>query len=193
MQVLVQERHREYDGFFKLDRVVLRFERFDGRMSEPVERIVFERGDSAAVLLYDRERDVVVLVEQFRYPVYIRESPEGRLLEIVAGTIEGGRTPESVARRELLEEAGYALEELAFVSTFYPSPGACSERTHLYIGYVTPKARVAPGGGVGIGEDIRVHEVPLGKALDWIREGVIRDAKTIIALQHLALSKGFAR
>ncbi|MBC7261903.1 MAG: NUDIX domain-containing protein, partial [Chloroflexi bacterium] len=142
MQVLVQEQHREYDGFFKLDRVVLRFEKFDGRMSEPVERLVFERGDSAAVLLYDRERDIVVLVEQFRYPVYVREKPEGRLLEIVAGTIDDRRTPASVARSELLEEAGYVLRELEFVSTFYPSPGACSERIHLYIGYITPAARV---------------------------------------------------
>lgn len=190
MRVLVEEQHREYDGRFKLDRVVLRFEKFDGQMSQPVERIVFERGDSAAVLLYDQERDVVVLVEQFRYPVYLREKPQGRLLEIVAGTMDGGRTPESVARSELLEEAGYSLQDLHFVSTFYPSPGACSERIHLYIGYITSEARVGPGGGVGAGEDIRVHEVSLDKALDWVRVGVIRDAKTIIALQHLALNKG---
>lgn len=190
MQVEVLEQRREYDGFFKLEHVKLRFERFDGRMSEAIERIVFERGDSAAVLLYDEEHNAVVLVEQFRYPVYIREKPEGRLLEIVAGTMDGGRTPESVARSELLEEAGYALKELELVTTFYPSPGACSERIHLYIGYITSGARIGPGGGVGTGEDIRVHEVPLDKALDWIREGVIRDAKTIIALQYLALSRG---
>lgn len=190
MQVLVQEQHREYDGFFKLDRAVLRFEKFDGHMSEPVERIVFERGDSVAVLLYDRKRDVVVLVEQFRYPVYVREKPGGRLLEIVAGTMDGGRAPESVARSESLEEVGYALQELEFVSTFYPSPGACSERIYLYIGYITSEAQVRSGGGAGPGEDIRVHEVSLDKALAWIDEGIIRDAKTIIALQYLALRQG---
>ena len=75
MRVQVQEQQREYDGFFKLERAVLRFERFDGRLSEPVERLVFERGDSVAVLLYDAERDAVILVEQFRYPVYLREKP----------------------------------------------------------------------------------------------------------------------
>ena len=185
MRVQVQEQHREYDGFFQLDRAVLRFERFDGRLSEPVERLVFERGDSVAVLLYDRERDAVILVEQFRYPVYLREKPRGSSLEVVAGTIEEGRTAEQVARSELIEEAGYALQELEHVATFYVSPGACTERIHLYLGYVSRNARVGPGGGVGEGEDIRVHELPFDKALRWLREGKIRDAKTIIALQNL--------
>jgi ADP-ribose pyrophosphatase len=191
MRVQVQERQREYDGFFKLDRAVLRFERFDGRMSQPVERLVFERGDSAAVLLYDAERDAVILVEQFRYPAYLREKPCGRLLEVVAGTMAQGEegSAENVARSELIEEAGVALQELEHIATFYVSPGACTERIHLYLGHVSLAARVGPGGGVGAGEDIRVHEVPLDRALRWLREGKIRDAKTIIALQYLALRR----
>ncbi len=191
MRVQVQQQQREYDGFFKLERAVLRFERFDGRLSEPVERLVFERGDSVAVLLYDAERDAVILVEQFRYPVYLREKPHGRLLEVVAGTMEQGQegSAEDVAHSELIEEAGYALHELEPVATFYVSPGACTERIHLYLGHVSRDARVGPGGGVGAGEDIRVHELPLDRALRWLRDGRIRDAKTIIALQYLALSK----
>jgi ADP-ribose pyrophosphatase len=191
MRVQVQEQQREYDGFFKLERAVLRFERFDGQMSPPVERLVFERGDSAAVLLYDEERDVVILVEQFRYPAYLREKPHGRLLEVVAGTMEQGQQgrAEDVAHSELIEEAGYALQELEPVATFYVSPGACTERVHLYLGRVSRRERVGPGGGVGDGEDIRVHEVPLDRALRWVQEGKIRDAKTIIALQCLALRR----
>lgn len=188
MQVRVEERHREYDGFFKLDAVAFRFERFDGTMSEPVSRLVFERGDSAAVLLYDPQRDSVVLVEQFRYPAYVREGGVGRLLEVVAGSIKRDRSPEAAARAELLEEAGYAVDELEYLSTFYPSPGACTERIFLYLGYVSSAGRVGPGGGSPEGgEDIRVHEVSLDKALQLVKEGSIRDAKTIIALQHLAL------
>ena len=191
MRVRIKERHREYDGVYKLDRVVLRYEKFDGKMSKKVTRLVFERGDSVAVLLYDRERDSVVLVEQFRYPTYVREGGDGRLLEIVAGKMDGGRTPEAVARTELLEEAGYAVEELEYVSTFYPSPGACSERIHLYLGHVSSATRVGPGGGTSeTGDDIRVHEMPLDEASRLVREGVIRDAKTIIALQHLLLHEG---
>jgi ADP-ribose pyrophosphatase len=188
MRVEVKERHREYDGVYNLDRVVLRHEKFDGKMSKKVTRLVFERGDSVAVLLADRERDSVVLVEQFRYPAYVREGGDGRLLEIVAGTMDEGRTPEAVARTELVVEAGYAVEGLEYVSTFYPSPGACSERIHLYLGCLSSATRVGPGGGtLETGEDIRVHEMPLDEALCLVREGVIRDAKTIIALQYLAL------
>ena len=189
MQVQVVEKHREYQGFFRLDRYSLRFERFDGLMTRPVERLIFERGDSAAVLLYDAQRDIVVLVEQFRFPTYLREAPEGRLMEVVAGTVEDGRTPEQVARSELVEEAGFALQDLEQVAEFYVSPGACTERIHLFIGYVAAQNRVGPGGGVNEAEDIRVHEVPLDQALTWVREGRIRDAKTIIALQYLELHK----
>ena len=188
MRVRIKERHRVYDGVYKLDRVVVRHEKFDGKMSKKVTRLLFERGDSVAVLLYDRERGSVVLVEQFRYPAYVREGGDGRLLEIVAGTMDEGRTPEAVARTESVEEAGYAVEELEYVSTFYPSPGACSERIHLYLGCLSSATRVGPGGGrLETGEDIRVHEMPLDEALRLVREGVIRDAKTIIAVQYLAL------
>jgi ADP-ribose pyrophosphatase len=195
MRVRVQEQQREYDGFFKLDRAVLRFERFDGCLSQPVTRLTIERGDSVAVLLCDAGRDTVILVEQFRYPAYLREKPHGRLWEVVGGTMEQGAegSAEEVARSELIEEAGYALQELEHIATFYVSPGACTERIHLYLGRVTRDSRVGPGGGVGAGEDIRVHEVPLDRALRWLREGKIRDAKTIIALQYLALRKGEMR
>lgn len=190
MRVEIQERHREYDGIYKLDRIVLRHEKFNGKMSKRITRVVFERGDSVAVVLYDRERDAVVLAEQFRYPAYVREGADGRLLEIVAGSIVGDRTPEAVAQAELVEEVGYAVQELEHLTTFYPSPGASSERVHLYLGHLSSAAQVGPGGGkVGTDEDICVHHLSLDEALHLVREGVIRDGKTIIALQYLALQR----
>ena len=190
MRVDINEVTREYEGFFQLDRVVLRHERFDGEMSRPLTRLVFERGDSVAVLLYDSMRDVVVLVEQFRYPTYLREGGEGRLWEVVAGTIEPGRSPGEVARAELVEEAGYELQELEYLGTFYASPGACTERIVLFLGQLASASRLGTGGGKpGSGEDIVVHEVSFDKALEMVRSGSIRDAKTIIALLHLALSR----
>lgn len=190
MRVEVKEKRREYDGVFKLDRAVLRCERYDGRMGATVTRLVFERGDSAAVLLYDSSRDSVILVEQFRYPAYTREEGNGWLLEIVAGAVDRNRTPEAVARAELVEEAGCSVQELEHVATFYPSPGACSERMYLYLGSVSAPIQERSGGGeLDEGEDIRVHQMPLDEALRLVRRGVIRDAKTIIALQHLALRR----
>jgi nudix-type nucleoside diphosphatase (YffH/AdpP family) len=187
VRVVVKKRRRLYDGFFRLEAAKLRFERFDGSMSQEMERLVFERGDSAAVLLFDRERETVTLVEQFRYPVYLREGQDCRLLEVVAGTIEHGDAPEDVARTESMEEAGYSLKRLEHVTTFYASPGAGTERIHLYLGYVDQQARLGAGGGLtDHGEDVRVVEIPLKEALDLVRSGVIRDGKTIIALQYLA-------
>jgi len=189
VKVEVTERENVYDGRFKLERAVLRYEQYDGRMSKPVERLLFERGDSVAVLLYNRQRGTVVLVEQFRYPAYVREGEnDGRLLEVVAGTIDARSSPDEVARAELVEEAGYALHELEHVCTFYPSPGACSERIYLYLGYLSDSAWVGAGGGLTEhGEDIRVVELPLAEAWRMVQEGMIRDAKTIIALQYVML------
>ena len=188
MRVEVKEHHREYDGVFQLDRTVLRYERFDGHLSDEVTRLVFERGDSVAVLVYDPARDSVILVKQFRYPVYVREKGNGWLLETVAGIVDRNRMPEEVARAELLEEAGYVVRDLEHVATFYGSPGACSERIHLYLASVSAMSRVGRGGGKpGESEDIQTQEMPLDEALRLVRQGTIRDASTIIGLQHLAL------
>lgn len=186
-KVYVISKTREYDGFFKLDKIVFQHEKFNGEMSEEITRLNFDRGDAVAVLLYDAEKDSVILVNQFRYPAYVNGGP-GWLLEIVAGIIDNDRDAESVARSELMEEAGYKVDSLEFISKFYLSPGGSSERIYLYIAYAHRK--VASGGGKkGEHEDIQVVELPLEKALNMIATGEICDAKTIIALQWLKLRK----
>jgi GDP-mannose pyrophosphatase NudK len=159
-----------------------------------------ERGDAVAVLLYDPHQDVVVLVRQFRYPVYAGLSEEDRqgegarqawLLEVVAGITEGDQSAPEVGRRELLEEAGYAVHgDLHFIATLYPSPGGSSERIHLYWGEVSAEEQAHAGGGLEEeGEDTEVVVLPFRAAMDMIAGGEICDGKTIAALQHLALSK----
>jgi nudix-type nucleoside diphosphatase (YffH/AdpP family) len=186
-RVVIESTERILDGFFKVERAVLRHERFDGRMSAPLTRLLFERGDAVAVLPYDPQRRQVVLVQQFRYPAYVRAGP-GWLWEIIAGMQEEGQTPEEVARREALEEAGCRLNTLQHLMTVYPSPGASAERVHIYLAAFTPQQRVAPGGGLPEdGEDIRVQEFDLDEAWRMVADGRIVDAKTILALQYLAL------
>ena len=188
-QVELLERARLHDGFFKLDEVRFRHELRDGTMSAEMSRLLFERGDSVAVLLYDRARDAVLLVEQFRYPAYAR-GEEGWLLEVVAGILEAATPALQIAHRELLEETGYRAERLAHLQTFYVSPGACTERIHLYVGHLDEGQQVGPGGGLPREhEDIRLIKLTLPEALRMIATGEIRDAKTIIALQWLALHK----
>ena len=189
-----------FGKLFRVIRATLQYRRFDGRMSDPVTRINFERGDSVGVLLYDPRDDAVILVRQFRYPVYAGLNPNKRvgdgarqawLLEIVAGVKDVGRTVREVANKELLEEAGYEVKgELRPITTIYPSPGGSSERIHLFLGQVDHRQHVGKGGGVvAEGEDTQVVVLPFGEAMDMVARGEIRDAKTIIALQHLALRR----
>jgi nudix-type nucleoside diphosphatase (YffH/AdpP family) len=185
MKVDIKGRERLYDGFFKLDRITLCHERFDGTMSPPRAILNLERGDAVGILLHDVERDILVFVDQFRYAAYERTG-QGWMTDIIAGMIEEGESPDQVARREALEEAGYRLQELEFIATFFVSPGGSTERIHLFYGPVSISQRVAEGGGVG-SEDIRLMEMPIQEAWARLEDGRIRDAKTLIALQWLRL------
>lgn len=186
-RVMVAGQTRLYDGFFKLDEASVRYERFDGSLSAPHKRMLFERGDAVAVLPYDPQTRRVVLVCQFRYPVTAR-GDSAWLWEAIAGMVDGDRTPEEVARAEAMEEAGYAIGALEHIMTVYPSPGACSERMHIYLSPLEPGMRVAQGGGLAEGhEDILVRLYTLEEAMRMVRNGGITDAKTILALQYLAI------
>jgi len=198
VRILDQVEDYSLGKLFRIIRATLQYRRFDGQMSEPVTRINFERGDAVGVLLYDPHDDAVILVRQFRYPVYAALAPHERegdgarqawLLEIVAGVVDEGRSVEEVAERELLEEAGYQVKgELQPITTIYPSPGGSSEHIHLFLGEVDHRQRIGRGGGVvAEGEDTQVAVLPFREAMDMVAGGEIRDAKTIIALQHLAL------
>ncbi len=156
-----------FDNTFRIMRSTLQYRRFDGHMSEPVTRLTFDRGDSIGILLYDPSDDTVVLVRQFRYPVYVsleretRERPDERqawLLEIIAGVMDAGMKGLDVAKKELLEEAGYKLaSDPQYITTIYPSPGGTSERIHIYLGEVDQRHRGSAGGGVvAEGEDTQV-------------------------------------
>jgi ADP-ribose pyrophosphatase len=198
--ILDESEDYRYADLFRVVRARLRFRLFGGRMSSPVTRLSFERGDSVAVLLHDPAKNTVVLVRQFRYPVYAGLDPESRvtegadqawLLEIVAGVQDKGEGVEDVAHRELLEEVGLRMRgDLQPIATVYPSPGGTSEQIHLFLGEVESQGRDGCTGGVpSEGEDIRVEVLPLDEALRMISCGKIRDAKTVIALQHLALGQ----
>ena len=200
VKILDQVEDYSFGKLFRIIRATLQYRRFDGRMSDPVTRINFERGDAVGVLLYDPHDDAVILVRQFRYPVYAGLAPDERegdsakqawLLEIVAGVVDEGRTIKEVANKELLEEAGYKIKgELRPITTFYPSPGGTSERVYLFLGEVDRRRRIGEGGGIAAeGEDTQVVVLPFREAVDMIARGEICDAKTIIALQYLALSR----
>lgn len=174
-----------YQGFYRLERITLRHRLFAGGMSPPLTREVIEKGDVAAVLLYDPVRDEVVLIEQFR--VGARDDPRGPwLLEIVAGLIEPGETPEQVARREAQEEAGCTVTDLVPISTFYVSPAKTSQRTWLYCGRVDAARAGGVHGLAHEGEDIRVVCLPADDAIALVAQGRADSAWPLIALLWFA-------
>jgi ADP-ribose pyrophosphatase len=185
---LISEQPVAQRAIFRLVEAHLRYERYDGNMSDELVRISFERGDSATALLHDPATDSVVLVEQFRYPTL--KGGKGWILELPAGIVETNQSggQELTIRRELLEETGYEVGAMTLLYTFYPSPGASSERLFLYYGTIQPAGKVADGGGNHReGEDIKTVIMSLDDALSQIASGNIVDAKTIIGLQWLKL------
>ncbi len=187
--VEIHSRKRVLDGFFKIEDVQFRHQRTDGQMSPVLRRLHLERGDGAAVIVHNAERGCFVFVRQFRYSTH--EKGPGWLLETVAGVVEPGEAPEEVARRELLEEAGYRARELEFVSSFYLTPGGSSERIFLFIAEVVDADRVGEGGGLDAeGEDIEVVEMTEDEVWRALDAGEIVDAKTLVGLLRYRQSRG---
>lgn len=173
-------RKRILDDFFKVDEVHLRFERYDGTMSGVVRRLNFERGNSVAALLIDAKARTVYLVEQFMYPTL--EKAGGWLATVVAGMIDEGETPEAAIRREILEEAGFAVERIEPIANFFVSPGGSSERIFLFCALVSDDARASAGGGLASEqEDIKLVTSGLDDFLARLAGGSFADAKTLVA------------
>jgi len=175
-----------YNGFFSLERWRFRHRLFNGEMSGEVTREIFERGHAAVLLPYDLVRDEVVLIEQIRIPAY-ETSETPWLLELVAGMIEEGESVEDVARREAVEEAGLQVGRVKAFMSYLASPGGTSERLSLMVGEVDATQAKGIHGLVDENEDIRVHVVSREQAYQWVEEGKIDNAASVIALQWLQL------
>lgn len=183
-------KERLYNGFFKIDRFDIQHELFAGGKSPVFTRELFERGEAAAVLLYDQVNDIVVLTEQYRIgAAFDNAQTTPWLLEVVAGIIEEGERPEDVARRESQEEAGCSITKLTHISSYWSSPGGTSEKIHLYCALIDSSGLGGLHGLAEENEDILVRLIPFSDAYLAIESGEINNAATIIALQWLKLHK----
>lgn len=177
-----------YGGWGTLRRTVLDYRRNDGNW-ETQTRETYDHGDGAAVLPYDAERGTVLLVRQLRLTAFNAGDFEP-LLEACAGLLDGDE-PAKCALREAEEELGYRLRALEPVAMPFMSPGSLTERVALFTARYAPGDRFSDGGGhPGETEDVEVVEIPLAAAYAAVRNGRIKDAKTIILIQHLMLAKG---
>jgi len=152
-------------------------------------RETYDRGDGAGVLLCDLADKSVILTRQFRYPAFYRgESPY--VIEICAGKLEGDDA-ETCARKEAVEETGFAIDHLTRAFDCFMSPGSVTERLTLFIGIVEGRPAGAGGGLEDEGEDIEILRVPFAEALRMVETGAITDAKTVMLLQYAALQGVF--
>jgi len=185
-KIEIQHKRIVFDDKFQIQEAQVRAQRYDGQMSEPVRRLVFERGDAAAALLFNYDSQKVLLIEQFRYPTY--EKGPGWIQEIVAGVIKPDEEPEEAIRREVEEEVGYRVQQLTPIATFYVSPGGTSERIFLFYAEVGDGDCVSAGGGLADeNEDIRLVEYSRSDLVQVLTSGQLQDAKTLVALQWLQL------
>ena len=174
------------DNWGTLTKYTFELRQRDGATRRHV-REVYNRGHAAVILLCNPAANTVVLCRQFRLPVHL-SGDDGWLIEACAGLLDGD-DPETCARKEAEEETGYRPHTVRHAYDSYMSPGSVTEKLSFFIGEYDPSSKISTGGGLAHeGEDIEVIEIAFPEAMAMIARGEIIDAKTIMILQHAALS-----
>ena len=173
------------DDWYVLKKTTFSYLRNDGSWQRQ-SRETYDRGNGATILLYDPERRTVVLTRQFRYPAFVN-GHDDLLIEAPAGLLDMAG-PEERIRAEVEEETGYRVRQVRPIFEAYMSPGSVTEKLHFFVGAYREADRIAKGGGnLEEGEDIERMEIGIDEALAMIKDGTIRDGKTIMLLQYAAL------
>jgi len=187
--IVINERATVYRGFFRIDHFLLHHRLFAGGWSAELSREVFLRHDAAGILLYDPQRDELVLIEQFRLAAHLAGFAAWQL-EIVAGIIETGESTADVARREAQEEAGLPIiGDLVPIHRFLTSPGGSTETVDLFCGRVGASNAGGIHGLADESEDIRVVVMSSAAALARVAEGTIDNGFTLLALHWFAANR----
>ncbi|RZL48139.1 MAG: GDP-mannose pyrophosphatase NudK [Pedobacter sp.] len=148
----------------------------------------YDRGNGATILLYNKLQQTVILTRQFRLPTFINGNEDGMMIEACAGLLDNDN-PEDCIRRETEEETGYKITDVKKIFEAYMSPGSVTEILHFFVAEYSKDMKVNEGGGVaGEEENIEVLEVDINEAIAMIAKGEIKDAKTIMLLQHAKLN-----
>lgn len=176
------------DNWYILNRVTVDYQKKDGTW-DTQKREVYDRGNGAAILLYNILKRTVVLTRQFRLPTYMNGNPTGMLTEVCAGLLDED-DPVACIIRETEEETGYRLSSVRKVFESYMSPGAVTEILYFFVGEYDVSMKVSSGGGLDQEhEEIDVIEIPFEQAYLMIETGEIKDAKTIMLLQYAKINQ----
>lgn len=198
--VEVLNRQTVYEGFYRLEQLTFRHRLFKGGWSQPLHRELVERAHAVAILLFDPTLYQLVLIQQFRIgafigdlttPASLKAHDSAWLFEIVAGMVEPKEDLEEVARRETFEEAGLTVTGLLPVCEYWSSPASSTEKISVFCGRVDARFAAGIYGLAVEGEDTQVHCVPVQTAYDYLKQGLIKNAPTLIALQWFQLHENW--
>jgi GDP-mannose pyrophosphatase NudK len=175
------------DNRYILRKVNYEYTEKDGRRAMQ-SREVYDRGNGAVILLYNKQARTVILTRQFRMPTYLNGNATGMLIEACAGLLDKDN-PEVAIRRETEEETGYKIGAIEKVFESYMSPGSVTEILYFFTAEYELSMKVGDGGGLEAEqEEIEVLELSIDRALEMVKTGEIRDGKTIMLLQHVRLA-----
>ena len=175
-------------NWFQLHKYTFNLITDNGKSVQQV-REVYDRGNGATILLYNRQKGTVVLIEQFRMPTYVNGNPGGMLLEACAGLLDND-SPEECIRREAMEETGYQVDKVQKLFEAYMSPGGVTEIVYFFAAEYHPDQKITDDVGVE-DEVIDVVELPFSEAIAMIADGRIKDGKTIMLLQYAQIHNWF--
>jgi GDP-mannose pyrophosphatase NudK len=174
------------DNWYTLRKITYQRQKEDGT-TETNTREAYDRGNGAAILLYNKHTRTVILTRQFRLPTFINGNPDGMLVEACAGLLDKDQ-PDVAIRRETEEETGYKISAVEKVFEAYMSPGSVTEMLYFFIAEYSSAMKVHEGGGLEEEqENIEVLELPVERAMQMLYSGEIKDAKTIMLLQYFKL------
>lgn len=174
------------DNWYTLNKVTFTVRKKDGT-TETQSREAYDRGNGAVILLYNTTSKTVILTRQFRLPTYINGNASGMLIEACAGLLDNDN-PEDCIKRETEEETGYKISKVKKIFEAYMSPGSVTEILHFFVAEYSSEMKITEGGGLEEeGEHIEVLELSFDETLKMIDSGEIKDAKTIMLLQHLRI------
>lgn len=175
------------DNWYILKKIIYDYQKADGSW-ETHTREVYDRGNGATVLLYNKIQKTVILIRQFRMPTFVNGNETGMVIEACAGLLEK-ENPEDCIKRETEEETGYSLTDVRKIFEVYMSPGSVTEIIHFFVAEYSKDMKVNEGGGLDEEhENIDVLEIPFEKAMQMIETGEIKDAKTIMLLQYAKIN-----
>jgi len=175
------------DNWYVLKKITYDYVKNDGTTEQQV-REVYDRGNGATILLYNKEQCTIILIRQFRMPTFMNGNPTGMVIEACAGLLEEENAEECI-RRETEEETGYKISSAKKIFEAYMSPGSVTEIIHFFVAEYSKEMKISEGGGLDTEhENIDVLEIPFEKALQMIETGEIKDAKTIMLLQYAKIN-----